>query len=130
MAPFRQGVGKERDIHVIAVFVRTLIGESHNAVKVSVSGFLITIEKTFQRSAAAVPLYKDLRAFRQSRKVVGSGGIQYVVSVLDVAGVDERFYGIGDIPQTVNSVCVTELNIRKQVFLKCMSQSWQSRPLL
>lgn len=72
MSPLGHGVGKERDIHFVAVFVRSLVGESHDTVQEGISAFIITDQKTFERSPAAVPLHKDPRAFGQSREVVGA----------------------------------------------------------
>ena len=104
MAAFGHGVGKECYIHVFSVFVFALIRESHNTVQESVHALIITVKYAFQRSAAAVTLHKDLRAFGQSRKVDRTDGVEYVVPVLDITCVDKSFLGIGNIAQTVNSV--------------------------
>ena len=78
VSPLGHGIGKERDIHFIAVFVRSLVGESHDTVQEGISAFLITDQKSFERGPAAVPLHKNPRAFGQSREVVGL----YVVLLL------------------------------------------------
>ena len=87
MAMFSHAIGKESDIHIVSVFVFALIRESHDTVQVSLGTLIFTIKYTCQRSTAAVTLHKDLRTFRQSGKVVGADGVEYVVPVQYVAGV-------------------------------------------
>ena len=105
-------VGKDGDIYFIAVFVRALIGKSHDAIQEGVRVLFVIVENTFQRGTAPIPLYKNLRALGQSCKVAGSGAIEYVVFIQDVAGIDKCFIRIGNIAQAVDSVSPAGLNIR------------------
>ena len=96
MRPFGHGVGKERDVHIAAGCVFSRIGESHDPVQVSVYALFIAVEDAAQRLAAAVPLYKNFRAFRKRRKVAAAAAEEYVVLIQDVAGIDESFFRIGE----------------------------------
>jgi hypothetical protein len=60
MVHFSNRAGKDGDIYIVPIFVRTLIGESHDPIQESVYVLFLIMDNSFQRGTAAVPLYKNL----------------------------------------------------------------------